>query len=252
MGRKLPDGLQETSSRRPTQQRSFARVQHCYLCGQWCSCCLLHWINLLAWLRFLAANCQQQFRVSLEHPKGDYMSILTHERYWRGAHLPQWGSRESADVLQGTKRATILANAPYTRSSKEQYSKGLISLLVRKLADVELYHSKAVGTIVKVDGLLTYSETMPIVHVMTTSQTVVMIVMILKRIMTFCKPSSIMWISLSISFTIKTVKTSLSFGTCTYMKKKKGRLVDILQGTPAKFKGNCSYIYLVLMHNRRT
>ena len=49
----------------------------------------------------------------------------------------------------------------HTRSSKEQYSRGLISLLVQKLADVELYHSKAVATFAKVDGLLTSSETIP-------------------------------------------------------------------------------------------
>ena len=49
----------------------------------------------------------------------------------------------------------------HTRSSKDQYSKGLISLLLRKLADVESYHSKAVATFAKVDGLLTSSETIP-------------------------------------------------------------------------------------------
>ena len=45
-----------------------------------------------------------------------------------------------------------------TRSSVDQYSKGLASLLLKKLEDVRLYHSTAEATFTKVEGLLPSTE----------------------------------------------------------------------------------------------
>lgn len=46
-----------------------------------------------------------------------------------------------------------------TRSNEDQYSKGLASLLLKKLEDVRHYHSTAEATFTKVEGLLLSTET---------------------------------------------------------------------------------------------
>ena len=67
----------------------------------------------------------------------------------------------------------------------------------------------------------------------------------------FCKPSSICRFHLVFHLLLKQ-SIPLVIWYMYIHEKKTGRLVDMLQGVPAKFTGNCSYIYLVLMHNRIT
>ena len=160
MDRKLPNGFQAILTRRPAQQRNSCRSTT--LLPLWSmtpmlpsplmrSCLLTRIFGSQLWAPVPSCPGGPRRRLSTYSPMkhaGEELSLLSEEVQRVLAYCRQ-------------QKELIARQVRHTRSNKDQYSKGLISLLLQKLGDVESYHSKAETTFAKVDRLLPSSETVP-------------------------------------------------------------------------------------------